>query len=333
MKCIPVERGGDRREVGRVLERFSCLLSRGDVGLIFPEGGRSRSGRVDVDASTYGVGRVVKALPGCRVLCVYLRGEGQTTYTDAPARGERFRVRFASLEPKTEHGGMRGSLAITQADAGAPRGPREGLVRCSAMTSSIWATRRPAGARATLASTRACSRREERAALAAAPDPERLRWCLWAAKEAAYKCLKKLAPETCFLARCASRCGSGADGTGTVEAGGRRLRVALFREGDALHAVATDAARPAASACCARWRSCRPKPARRTAPPRRCARWPARRPPPSSAARPDELAIVREGRRPRLRRRGGLPTLDLSLSHHGRFLAAALERTPEAGAS
>jgi hypothetical protein len=114
MKCIPVERGGDRREVGRVFERFGYLLSRGEVGLIFPEGGRSRSGRVDATASTYGVGRVVKALPGCRVLCVYLRGEGQTTYTDAPARGERFRVRFASLEPKAEHGGMRGSLAITR---------------------------------------------------------------------------------------------------------------------------------------------------------------------------------------------------------------------------
>jgi hypothetical protein len=56
----------------------------------------------------------VKGLPGCRVLCVYLRGEGQSGYTDAPARGERFRVRFASLEPKTEHAGMRGSLAITR---------------------------------------------------------------------------------------------------------------------------------------------------------------------------------------------------------------------------
>jgi len=114
MKCIPVERGGDRREIGRTLERFIYMLGRGDVGLIFPEGGRSRSGRIDPEASTYGVGRVVKSLPGCRVLCVYLRGEGQAAYSDAPARGERFRVLFASLEPKTEQGGMRGSLAITR---------------------------------------------------------------------------------------------------------------------------------------------------------------------------------------------------------------------------
>jgi hypothetical protein len=114
MKCIPVERGGDRREVGRTLDRIRYMLACGDVGLIFPEGGRSRSGRIDAEATTYGVGRVVKTLPGCRVLCVYLRGEGQATYPDAPARGERFRVLFAGLEPKTEHAGMRGSLAITR---------------------------------------------------------------------------------------------------------------------------------------------------------------------------------------------------------------------------
>jgi 1-acyl-sn-glycerol-3-phosphate acyltransferase len=114
MKCIPVERGGDRREVGRTLDRFGYVISRGDVGMIFPEGGRSRSGRIDPEARTYGVGRVVKSLPGCRVLCVYLRGEGQASFSDAPARGERFRVLCAALEPKTEHAGMRGSLAITQ---------------------------------------------------------------------------------------------------------------------------------------------------------------------------------------------------------------------------
>jgi len=38
----------------------------------------------------------------------------------------------------------------------------------------------------------------ERAALANAARPERLRWRLWALKEAAYKCLKKLEPQTGF---------------------------------------------------------------------------------------------------------------------------------------
>lgn len=114
MKCIPVERGGDRQAVGRTLARFGWLLSRGEVGLMFPEGGRSRTGRVDVAATTYGVGRVVKSLPGCQVLCVYLRGERQESWSTLPARGERFRVRVQSIEPKTDRGGMRGSLDISR---------------------------------------------------------------------------------------------------------------------------------------------------------------------------------------------------------------------------
>jgi 1-acyl-sn-glycerol-3-phosphate acyltransferase len=114
MKCIPVRRGGDRREIGRVLARFTWLISRGEAGLMFPEGGRSRSGRVDTAATTYGVGRIVRALPDARVVCVYLRGERQDTWSDLPVRGERFRVRVAELEPKSASSGLRGSLEVSQ---------------------------------------------------------------------------------------------------------------------------------------------------------------------------------------------------------------------------
>jgi phosphopantetheinyl transferase (holo-ACP synthase) len=168
--------------------------------------------------------------------------------------------------------------------------------------------------------------REERAALAAAPDPERLRWRLWAAKEAAYKCLKKLAPETRFSpARFAVRLDG--ETSGTVEAGGRRLRVALFREGDALHAVASDESDPGAALIALAERSGEEDASRAV---RALAREAAAA---ELGCRPEELSIEREGRRPRLRRRGGLPELDLSLSHHGRFLAAALEQMPGTGAS
>ena len=48
MKCLPIDaRRRPRGEVGRVLSRFTALLAHGEVGLIFPEGGRSRSGRVE----------------------------------------------------------------------------------------------------------------------------------------------------------------------------------------------------------------------------------------------------------------------------------------------
>jgi 1-acyl-sn-glycerol-3-phosphate acyltransferase len=114
MKCVPVARGGDRRAVGAVLDRIVWLMQRGEVALLFPEGGRSRTGRVDAGATTYGVGRIVRALPGCRVACVYLRGDGQQSWSVRPRAGERFRVSLEVIEPKSDHRGLRGSLDVTR---------------------------------------------------------------------------------------------------------------------------------------------------------------------------------------------------------------------------
>ena len=114
MKCVPVTRGGERGEVAGVLARLVHLLGRGEAVLVLPEGGRSRSGRVDVENATYGVGRVIGDLPECRVLCVYLRGEHQDGFSDLPARGERFHVRLAALRPTSEQKGMRRARDLSQ---------------------------------------------------------------------------------------------------------------------------------------------------------------------------------------------------------------------------
>ena len=113
-KCVPVRRGSDRAEVAKVLEKVRYLMSRGQSALVFPEGGRSRTGRVDVEAAAYGVGRLVTALPGCRVLCVYLRGEAQETWSDLPRRGERFHVSVSCMEPKSDLRGLRASLDVAR---------------------------------------------------------------------------------------------------------------------------------------------------------------------------------------------------------------------------
>ena len=113
-KCVPVRRGSDRAEVAKVLDKVRFLLARGQTALVFPEGGRSRTGRIDVSAAAYGVGRIVTALPGCRVLCVYLRGEGQETWSDLPRRGERFHVSVACIEPKSDQRGLRASLDVAR---------------------------------------------------------------------------------------------------------------------------------------------------------------------------------------------------------------------------
>lgn len=60
------------------------------------------------------MGRLVTSLPGCRVLCVHLRGEGQASWSDAPRRGERFHVSLTCIEPKTDRSGVRGSLDVAR---------------------------------------------------------------------------------------------------------------------------------------------------------------------------------------------------------------------------
>jgi 1-acyl-sn-glycerol-3-phosphate acyltransferase len=114
MKCVPVTRGGDRAEVGRVLVRLQHLLESGEVVLIFPEGGRSRSGVVEAEKAAYGVGRLIAALPACQVLCVYLRGDRQDAFSDLPARGERFHVRVEGFRPISALQGMRRARDLAQ---------------------------------------------------------------------------------------------------------------------------------------------------------------------------------------------------------------------------
>lgn len=114
LKCVPLTRGSDRKEVALVLARVQHLLSIGEAVMVFPEGQRSRSGRVELESAAYGVGRIVAGVPNCRVLCVYLRGDGQQGMSDAPRRGEVFRGRTALLEPKSDLGGLRASLDISR---------------------------------------------------------------------------------------------------------------------------------------------------------------------------------------------------------------------------
>jgi len=112
LKCLPIQRGGDRRGVTVVLSKLAHLISTGETALIFPEAGRSRSGRVEVESAAIGVVRIDKAVPRCRVICVYLRAESQESYSDVPRRGDRFSGLLEVIEPKTDHLGVRGSRDI-----------------------------------------------------------------------------------------------------------------------------------------------------------------------------------------------------------------------------
>ena len=100
-KCIPVQRGGPREETKRTLDKCTYLLSRRQRLLIFPEGGRSRTGRVDREQFSYGVGRFLADGGGdLQVMCLYLRGDGQSSYSLLPGFGERFTVLMDVFKPE-----------------------------------------------------------------------------------------------------------------------------------------------------------------------------------------------------------------------------------------
>lgn len=113
-KCIAITRGGPREDIAVVLERVKYLLAHGETALLFPEAGRSRTGRVEEEAAAWGVGRVVGSVPGCRVLCVYLRGRQQETWGSFPAKGDVLDVSLACIEPKSDSKGVRRSKDLAR---------------------------------------------------------------------------------------------------------------------------------------------------------------------------------------------------------------------------
>jgi len=107
-KCIPVNRGGDRDEMKKTLEKCTGILKGKQFLQIFPEGGRSRTGRINTESFSYGVGRFVKDFENCRVMCIYLRGDGQHTYSTIPKFGEHFTVKVDVFQPQlTEQNGLK----------------------------------------------------------------------------------------------------------------------------------------------------------------------------------------------------------------------------------
>jgi 1-acyl-sn-glycerol-3-phosphate acyltransferase len=107
-KCLPVDRGGSREELQRLLDKCRRVLDWKQSLLVFPEGGRSRTGRVNRENFSYSVGRFIDENPNCRVMLVYLRGDGQETYGSMPRSGEDFTMNVEVFDPgRGDGGGLR----------------------------------------------------------------------------------------------------------------------------------------------------------------------------------------------------------------------------------
>ena len=112
-KCIYVERSGPTKSRKQTLEKMRYLLSAGETLCIFPEGGRSRSGRIAINSSVYGVGELVEQFPSATVLALYLRGKNQCSYSFFPKRGDIFYADVEKLSLASTHKGRRAHRDLT----------------------------------------------------------------------------------------------------------------------------------------------------------------------------------------------------------------------------
>lgn len=111
-KCVYVERDGNAESKRLSWSKITWLNRQGDFICIFPEGGRSRIGRIDRNSAVYGVGQLVQNNPKTLVICAYLRGKQQTEHSYLPKRGEDFFLDVAKVDCKITPG-RRGQREIT----------------------------------------------------------------------------------------------------------------------------------------------------------------------------------------------------------------------------
>jgi phosphopantetheinyl transferase (holo-ACP synthase) len=161
-------------------------------------------------------------------------------------------------------------------------------------------------------------RPEERGLLRGSGAPDRTRWMLWAAKEAAYKLARKLEPGTVFSPR-RFAVEPTAPGHAEVLHGDRRFVVRIAEAGKALHAVAFEPGSKRRLLWAVEAR-------RGSADPSRAARALAARVLAEEIGVPrSTIHFGRSARIPSAWADGLRSHFDLSFSHHGRFVAFACE--------
>jgi phosphopantetheinyl transferase (holo-ACP synthase) len=159
----------------------------------------------------------------------------------------------------------------------------------------------------------------ELARIAAASDPNRERWRLWASKEAAYKLARKRRASTVF-----SPIRFVVGDEGQVAHASDRYCTEISEVDGAIHAVAFEACSRPKTLIGLRQLDAATDVRDPSAPSRAVREFVVQRLGEHFRTSPGAFELWRDGRIPRLRMAGAADgTIDLSLSHHGRFVAFA----------
>lgn len=112
-KSIYIKRGGGAKDRRHSMDQIHWLLSNNHVFCLFPEGGRSRTGRVQADSATYSVGELVQQHPQAKVLCIYMRGDEQDTWGKWPEFGTALEADIRELTIGSFDEGRKGARDIS----------------------------------------------------------------------------------------------------------------------------------------------------------------------------------------------------------------------------
>ncbi len=112
-KCIPVASDPSVLSLEDPMKKANYLLHRGEYLMIFPEGSRSKTGKINDQEFTYGVGKLMVEVPQASVLCIYLRGRAQTCSSNFPKKGDIFDCTLKLLAPQSTHSGLRAARQIS----------------------------------------------------------------------------------------------------------------------------------------------------------------------------------------------------------------------------
>lgn len=109
-KCILIEQ--DSKASKLTMDKASYLLNHGQYVMVFPEGTRSKTGRINTENFIYGVGKLHLDSGLNRLLCVYLRGDSQQVASKMPKTAEHFTVKMKLIEANSDLDGRRAMRAV-----------------------------------------------------------------------------------------------------------------------------------------------------------------------------------------------------------------------------